>query len=93
MRWICVQSYFFFFFYLFESDTRSIEKRKKTHNNNNKKRKQAGKKNITFELHQQLKTMFIIATLVEKIAIHRIVNLYITRKAAPFYKSINKFSL
>ena len=79
--------------YLFESDTRSIEKRKNTHNNNKKKRKQAGKKNRTFELHLQLKTMFIIVTLVEEIAIHRIVNIYITRKAAPFYKSINKFSL
>ena len=84
---------FFLFIYLFESDTRSIEKRKNTHNNNNKKRKQAGKKNRTFELHQQLKTMFIIVTLVEEIAIHRIVNIHITRKATPFYKSINKFSL
>ena len=84
----------FLFIYLFESDTRSIEKRKNTHNNNNnKKRKQAGKKNRTFELHQQLKTMFIIVTLVEEIAIHSIVNIHITRMAAPFYKSINKFSL
>ena len=78
----------YLFIYLFESDTRSIEKKKNTHNNNNKKRKQAGKKNRTFELHQQLKTMFIIVTLVEEIAIHRIVNIYITRKAAPLYKSI-----
>ena len=85
--------YFILFICLFESDTRSIEKRKNTHNNNNKKRKQAGKKNRTFELHQQLKTMFIIVTLVEEIAIHCIVNIHITRKAAPFYKSINKFSL
>ena len=86
-------SIIYLFIYLFESDTKSIEKRKNTHNNNKKKRKQAGKKNRTFELHQQLKTMFIIVTLVEKIAIHRIVNIYITRKAASFYKSINKFSL
>ena len=89
---------FLFFIYLFESDTRSIEKRKKkqkknTHNNNKKKRKQAGKKNRTFELHQQLKTTFIIVTLVEEIAIHCIVNIHITRMAAPFYKSINNFSL
>ena len=81
------------YLYLFESDTGPIEKRKNTQNNNNNKRKQAGKKNRTFELHQQLKTMFIIVTLVEEIAIHRIVNIYITRKATSFYKSINKFSL
>ena len=83
---------YFLFINLFESDTRSIEKRKNTHNNN-KKKKQAGKKNKTFELHQQLKTMFIIVTLVEEIALHRIVNIYIARKAASFYKSINKFSV
>ena len=85
--------FIYLFIYLFESDTWSIEKRKNTHNNSNKKRKQAGKKNRTFELHQQLKTMFIIVTVVEEIAIHRIVNIYITRKATLFYKSINKFSL
>ena len=67
-----------YLFILFESDTKSIEKKKNTHN---KKRKQAGKKNRTFELHQQLKTMFIIVTLVEEIAIHCIVNIYIIRKA------------
>ena len=71
----------YLFIYLFESDTKSTEKRKNTHNNNNKKRKQAGKKYRRFELHQQLKTMFIIVTLVEEIALHRIVNIYITRKA------------
>ena len=88
-----IKNKIFLFIYLFASDTKSIEKRKNTHNNNKKKRKQAGKKNRTFELHQQLKTMFIIVTLVEEIAMHRIVNIYITRKAASFYKSINKFSL
>ena len=95
LRFLSIFFYLFIylFIYLFESDTRSIEKRKNTHNNNNKKRKQAGKKNKTFELHQQLKTMFIVITLVEEIAIHRIVNIYITRKATSFYKSINKFSL